>query len=256
MTGSMIDPAAVPAATATQPAADPAAQPTATAAPAGPLPLLEEIDKRFHVLKEDGTPDVEAMARKAAKSHREAEKLLQTRKNRAPENGYDIKSAVPEGMEVDPSVFDEFKGLDLSQEQVAGVMKMLGTKVIPQLNELAANVQREHLAVKWGIDSVDSPEFKTRFNAVARWAIDTLGEEAAMRASGTAKDFLGLEAQMKLAMANGSVSVKATSPSVTDVAKARQRMNEIAGMPGYQSGRDKALQNEMTALAAQVAKAA
>lgn len=255
MPESMIDPAAVPAATATPPPAATSA-PAATAAPTGPVPLLDEIDKRFHVLKEDGTPDVEAIARKAAKSHREAEKLLQTRKNRAPENGYDIKSAVPEGMEVDPTVFDEFKGLDLSQEQVAGVMKMLGSKVIPQLNELAANLQREHLAVKWGIDSVDSPEFKTRFNAVARWAIDTLGEEAALRASGTAKDFLGLEAQMKLAMANGSVSVKATAPSVTDVAKARQRMNEIAGMPGYQSGRDKALQNEMTALAAQIAKAA
>lgn len=256
MTGSMIDPAAVPAATATQPAADPAAQPTATAAPAGQLPLLEEIDKRFHVLKEDGTPDVEAMARKAAKSHREAEKLLQTRKNRAPENGYDIKSAVPEGMEVDPSVFDDFKKLDMSQEQVAGNLKIFGEKVLPYINELAADLQRERLAVKWGIDDVKSPEFNTRFNTVARWAMDTLGKDAALRASGTAEGFLGLETEMKLAMANGSVSVKTTPTPAVDAAKARQRMNEIAGMPGYQSGRDKALQNEMSALAAQVAKAA
>lgn len=236
---------------AVQPA-EPAGQPTPPADQ--PKPLLEEIDKRFHVLGQDGSPDIEAMLRKTAKSYREAEKLVQARKNRAPE-AYDRTAIVPDGLEIGDDVLDIFKKLDISQDQAKGVLALL-PKVHEHVAEQAASLQRERLALKWGFDNVETPEFKTRFNTVAKWAVDTFGRDAAANIATTAEGFLGLEMQMKIMQGQQKVTAPGKSSGAVDAESARKRLIEIAGSKGYRDGTDKALIAEAAALSASLQRGA
>lgn len=231
--------------------------PPAAAAQTEPAPApgpLDGIDKRFHVMNEDGSPNWAEIAKKSATSYTHAEKKLMERKNKAPD-AYDRKAVVPEGLDVGDEVFDTFKGLDLSQDQAKGILALL-PKVHEQIAEQAASLQRERLALKWGFDKVDVPEFKTRFDTVAKWAVDTFGRDAAANIATTAEGFMGLEMQMKVMQGQQKVTVPGKATGSVDSAAARKRLIEIAGQKGYRDGSDKALIAEAAALSASIQKGA
>ncbi len=212
---------------------------------------LDEVERMYKVFKADGSLDVEASFLNAVKSHKNAQFKLSQRKNTAPES-YEKDKIVPKDIQIPDDMLDEFKKLDLSQDQVKGALELVASKLVPEFAKKSANLEKERLAVKWDMDA-KSPDFTERMQRVSNWAVETIGADAAKMIARTAEGFLGLEMQMKASADRERVSVPST-PSVPQTkVQMKSELMSLVASDAYLRG-DHAVHAKAQELASRIAE--
>ena len=160
-------------------------------------------DDSYDVVKEDGTRDYEAMAKKAMERHINAEKALKARKSDVPKDAADYdRSMVPEGLDVGDDMFEWLKEQDFTPAQAKAYFDKLATDVMPALRDTQIALEKERVSVMWGLEDTD---LQNEIIKVSVWAKDRFGEDMAKAFGSNAKGMNALREMMNGAGESDSV---------------------------------------------------